>query len=791
MRSAAATASISSVSPALLVVLALAPGFLANPLPGAPPPPPELVRELEAAWRARPAGAAPRTRHRNPDGTPKYSNRLLLSPSPYLQQHAHNPVNWYPWGDEAFETARRLGRPVLLSVGYSTCHWCHVMEEESFEDEEIARLLNERYVAIKVDREERPDVDALYMTAVLALTGGGGWPMTVWLTPDRQPFYGGTYFPARDGERGIRMGFLTVLSKVNEVYRNEPGQVAASAESLTAHLRQSLAAPTPGDGLPGEIVLQRAAEQCAERFDADNGGTLGAPKFPSTMPVRFLLRRSARGDAHALEMATRTLAGMAAGGIHDQVGGGFHRYATDARWRVPHFEKMLYDNALLALAYLEAYQATGDADFARVARDILRWLERDMTAPEGAFFSATDADSPAPDGRREEGWFFTWTPAEIDAALEPASSRLVKAFYAVTPEGNFEGRNVLHTPRPLAAVAAEQGLSEAQARILLDAARERLYAARAKRPPPLRDEKILVAWNGLAISALARASQIWSSAVPAALDEDPRAEAAPSSPSPSGSPPPGQAYATAAARAADFILTRMQTGGRLRRSFAAGQARHDAYLEDYAFFIAGLLDLYEATGEPRWLGEAIRLDAVLARHYERESGGFHRTAGDQEALLARETPADDGAEPSGNSVQALNLLRLAELTGDDAYRRRGERAQQAFGGLLARDPLALAEMLLAVDFRTGRPRQILLVAPSSLAELEPFLRILGTRFVPNRVLAQTAGGPPLARAATHVPMLTGKIARGGKPTAYVCEKQVCALPTSDPAVFAKQLGEGR
>jgi len=388
-------------------------------LPGAVPFDDALVRKLQAAWAARPPGERPRTRHLNPDGSPKYTNRLYLETSPYLRQHAHNPVNWYSWGDEAFDTARRLHRPVLLSVGYSTCHWCHVMEEESFEDEEVARYLNENYMAIKVDREERPDVDAIYMNAVQMLTGGGGWPMTVAATPDRKPFFGGTYFP--------RKQFLDLLGQLRKAYDSEPDRVAQTAEEITRRIQQNMSQVAPM-GSPDASALSQAADYYRSRFDSVWGGMRGGRKFPSSLPIRFLLRvyrRTRQEDL--LRMATLTLDRMAAGGMHDQVGGGFHRYSTDQQWLVPHFEKMLYDNALLTMGYLEAYQVTGEKRYADLAREILRYVERDMTSAEGAFYSATDADSPAPSGRREEGWFFTWTPDEIEWALGPERARIVEA----------------------------------------------------------------------------------------------------------------------------------------------------------------------------------------------------------------------------------------------------------------------------------------------------------------------------------------------------------------------------
>jgi len=699
----------------------------------------DLVRKLDAARRARGPAYQPRTRHLHPDGSPKYTNRLILESSPYLLQHAHNPVDWRPWGDEAFELARKLGRPVLLSVGYSTCHWCHVMEEESFEDEEIARYLNDNYVAVKVDREERPDVDAIYMTAVQALAGRGGWPMTVWLTPDRKPFYAGTYFPPRDGDRGVSTGFLTLLKKLREIYDTEPQRITESSAHITEKIQEFLG-PKPGGGPPQERLLGDAVRYSREHFDAVNGGARGAPKFPSGLPTRLLLRYHRRsGDPEPLHMAALTLEKMAAGGMYDQVGGGFHRYSTDEKWLVPHFEKMLYDNALLVMDYLEAYQATGRQDFARVARDILRYLERDMTSPEGAFYSATDADSPGPDGKREEGWFFTWTAGEIEAVLGKQSG--VGRYY-----GAADSRSILR----IAGAAPPEDLATA---------REALYRARLRRPPPLGDQKILTSWNGLAISAHARASL--------ALRDD--------------------RYAQRAARTATFLLDKLRRDGRLLRSYMDGQARHNAYLDDYAFLTAGLLDLYEATGGLRWIEEAIRLDSVLEKHYEDPAGGFFLTSNDHERLLAREKPFRDGAEPSGNSVALMNLLRLHEFTTQDRYRQRGERALRAFSPQLVGSPGATAEMLLALDFHLDTPKEILIVTPAARWEAGPLLQRLGTTHLPNRILAVVSQGPELAAHARVVPLLKAKTALKGKATAYVCEKRTCELPTSDPEVFARQL----
>jgi uncharacterized protein YyaL (SSP411 family) len=553
------------------------------------------MERLAQASRKRGEGYRPRTRHLGPDGRARYTNRLFLETSPYLLQHAHNPVDWHPWGDEAFEKARRLRRPVFVSIGYSTCHWCHVMEEESFEDEEIARFLNENYVAVKVDREERPDVDAIYMRAVQGFSGRGGWPLNVWLTPDRKPFFGGTYFPPRDGRYGPGTGFLEVLKALSDAWTSQASDVEEICEKAAAFIRQSLS-PEGGGDLPGAEALAGAARLCQAHYDHEHGGAAGAPKFPSQLPVRFLLRYHRRtGDRSYLSMAVRTLEAMAAGGLFDQAGGGFHRYSTDRVWLVPHFEKMLYDNALLAAAYLEGYQATGRKDFARVVRETLRFVERDMTSPEGAFYSATDADSPGEGGRREEGAFFTWTPAEIEAALGPERARVVSRYFGVAPGGNFEGRSILHVSAAPEELARELGIPEAELEAVVAEAKELLYRARSARPAPIRDEKVLTAWNGLAISAHARAGLVLG---------DPR-------------------YVERARRAARFLLGNSLRDGRLYRTWKDGEARHPGLLDDHAFLVAGLLDLYEASADLTWLEEAVALDAVVEERFEdRERGGF-------------------------------------------------------------------------------------------------------------------------------------------------------------------------
>jgi hypothetical protein len=728
-------------------------------LPGRGPGSPVLAAKLRAALAAKGTAYRPRTHHLNADGSPKYTNRLMLESSPYLLQHAHNPVNWYPWGDEAFARAKREGKPIFLSVGYSTCHWCHVMEAESFEDEEIARYLNEHYVAIKVDREERPDIDAVYMSAVQSLTGSGGWPMSVWLTPERAPFFGGTYFPPRDGVRGARQGFLTILMALADTYRSDPGRVTTEAAKLASAVRRELGGEDPasmasagGQAPPDPAVIRILVEQLQRAFDATNGGLQGAPKFPSSLPIRLLLRYHRRtGDADALRMASLTLEKMAAGGIYDQIGGGFHRYSTDARWLVPHFEKMLYDNALLAVAFLEAHQVTGRADFARVARETLDYVLAEMTAPSGAFYSATDADS---DGA--EGKFFVWSEAEIRVVLGagPAADRFIR-YYGVTPAGNFDGRNILYVPR-----------ADEKERAALSDARAKLYAARARRIPPACDDKILAGWNGLMISALALGGRVLG---------EPR-------------------YTSAAARAADFVLGNMRTGGLFARSFKDGRAGPPGFLEDYAFLAAGLFDLYEASFDPRWLREALALCAETETLFaDPATGGWFATGSKHEKLLAREKPTYDGAIPSGTSAAILNALRAATFTGDDYWRAIADRAFGALREPLARRPLGLTEALLALDFRTDMAREVAVIWPKQAGPVAaaPLLATVRRTFLPNKVLAGSAEGEDLGALAGLAPFVAEKRALAGRSTAYVCERGRCELPTADPSVLARQLGRVR
>ncbi len=625
------------------------------------------------------------------------------------------------------------------------------MEEESFEDDEIAAYMNAHYVAIKVDREERPDVDAVYMNAVQLMTqGGGGWPMTVWLTPERRPFYAGTYFPPRAGVRGQRIGFLELLTRLADVYGTDPTKVETAAADIVGRL-EAAATSTADATTPGPELFARAYAQIAPTFDAQHGGFGARPKFPRPSQLLFLLRWHRRsGDPAALDLVVRTLDAMAAGGIHDQVAGGFHRYAVDDAWRVPHFEKMLYDNAILTVSYLEAAQAARRPDLADVARTTLAYLTRDMRAPEGGFFAASDADS---DG--EEGKYFRWTKAELADALGPERASLAAAYFDVGDEST-----TLATPRPLDAVAGELGIAPDAAARELDEIRGTLLAARSRRVPPHVDRKVVVGWNGLAVSAFARAAMV--------LRDRTLADTA---------------------RDVASTLIGHRRDGRLPRYLLDGAPHGQAYLDDYAFLIAGLIDLYEATFEHLWLREAIALEDVVARHFTDPRGGAFLTADDQEALLTREKPDYDGAEPTGNSVLLLDWLRLYELTTDERYRTRAESLLAAFGATLAQQPTALPYMLVGLDFHEGPVKEVVLVSPTGVKELDPFLDVLARTFVPDRVLVACDGRPRPDDEAL-VPLIAEKTALDGKPTAYVCERRTCRRPTTDPDELQRQLSAG-
>ena len=667
-------------------------------------------------------------------------NRLADETSPYLRQHAENPVDWYPWGDEALGRARREDKPIFLSIGYSACHWCHVMERESFEDPRIAGYLNEHFISIKVDREERPDLDEIYMSAVQLMSGQGGWPMSVFLTPTLKPFFGGTYFPPED--RYGRTGFGSLLLRLTEVYRTRRDEIEAGAEQVTERLASYGSVPE-GHGLLSPGLVAAAADALLRTFDRTHGGFGGAPKFPHSMGVQLLLRVYRRdGDLRCLEAATLTLDRMAAGGIHDHLGGGFHRYAVDARWLVPHFEKMLYDQALLAVAYLEGWQVTGNEAYAGVVRGILDYLGRDMTSAEGGFFAAEDADSGG-----AEGLFYTWTPAELAAVLGEEEARLFGRAYDVDEGGNFEGRSILH---PVATPESLTGWAQAPPEVVaerLAAARRALLAARGSRERPLRDEKVIAAWNGLVISAFARAG--------AALGE-PR-------------------YVEAASSALDFILGRMQEDGRLRRIYMNGRARIPGYLEDYAFVVMALADLFEATFEPRWLAEAVRLSGVMQAEFGDPDGGFFNTSTEHRDLIVRVKNAQDGSIPSGNSMAACALLRVGRLAGEVELERAGERTLRLFQRLMEHAPGAFHQMLLGVALHVGPRREIVIVGPRGDDRTEALLGTARRSFQPRAVLAWTDG---TAEGVGASPLLAGKTLVAGAPAAYVCREGTCAAPVT-------------
>ena len=677
--------------------------------------------------------------------TPRIANRLAHETSPYLLQHAYNPVDWYPWGPEALAQAATLKRPILLSIGYSSCHWCHVMERESFENDTIAALMNQHFVCIKVDREERPDLDEIYMQATLALNRNqGGWPMTVFLTPDQKPFFAGTYFPPTD--RYGRPGFPTLLKKIAEYWEKDHDGVVAQAANLTARLQDGSHAPSPTT--VGEAELDMAVTQFAEDFDAKQGGFGGAPKFPPATGLSLLLHCYQRTkDPHTLTMVRTTLDAMAAGGIYDHIGGGFARYSTDERWLVPHFEKMLYDNSLLARVYVEAYQVTGDDNYRRVACETLDYILKEMTSPEGGFYSATDADSEGVEGK-----FFVWTPEEVRAAVDSdEDARRFCAYYDVTPAGNWEHKNVLHTPQSAEVVAKALGITADELRQTITRLKPKLYAVRAKRIPPGLDDKVITAWNGMMISAMAEAGRVFTI---------PR-------------------YCAAAERACDFLLTTLsKPDGRLLRTYRAGKAHLDAYLEDYAYFAEGLIDTYEAGGKETYLLAAVRLaERMLADFADSEHGGFFTTGTGHEALIMRSREGPDGATPSGNAVAASVLGRLSYHFGRDDFRQAAAAAVRAYGRQIARYPRAFAKSLIVVDLLTNGPIEIALVGLPGDSGTEALRAAVNRTYLPNRVLAYREAH----QAETDHPLLQGKTLLDGKPALYVCRNFTCGRPITDPA----------
>ncbi len=686
-------------------------------------------------------------------------NRLIREKSPYLRQHADNPVLWYPWKEAAFAAAKRLNRPIFLSIGYSSCHWCHVMEKESFEDNETARLLNDDFISIKVDREERPDLDAHYMAVCQLLSGSGGWPLTVFLTPDRQPFFAGTYFP-KDRRFGL-IGFKELIVRIAREWKTHARDVVGSAEKIAAALR-----PTE-DRLPGEPlgpeILDAAFSQFLAEYDQVHGGFGGAPKFPQAPRLLFLLRYAHRtGDRRALEMVEKTLLAMRSGGLFDQLGFGFHRYSTGSDWRIPHFEKMLYDQALLIMAYTEAYQVTGREEFRDTAEETASYVLRELASPQGGFYTSEDADSEG-----EEGRFYLWEAGEIRSSLTPDEAEFAVRAFAIRPGGDFgaaspetAGRSVLRLDRPPAALAEELGISMNEYSRRIAGVRTRLIAVRELRPRPFKDTKILTDWNGLMIAALAKAAR--------ALGRD--------------------EFAAAAGKAAAFIRARLNPGGRLRHRYVAGEAAINAFLDDYAFLIWGLVEVYETAFAPEPLAWALRLtDDLMDGFWDEARGGFFLTHRDSRDLPSRRKETFDGAVPSGNSVMAGNLLRLGRLTGRPELEKTAGKIVEASASGISRSPGAHAQFLSALDFAFGPAREIVIIGTPDDPDTQKLLEPLRKRFLPRETVVFLPAGeqsPPILELAPFARTMTPV---AGRPTAYVCSHFQCGSPMTDPKMLLKVL----
>ena len=676
-------------------------------------------------------------------------NHLAQESSPYLRQHAHNPVDWYPWGDEALVRAKTEDKPIFLSIGYSACHWCHVMAHESFENEQTAAILNEHFISIKVDREERPDLDAIYMEAVVALTGQGGWPMSVFLTPDGQPFYGGTYFPAVP--RYGMPGFEQVLRTLAYAYHHQRQDVQQNATTLLQHLGTAL--PPQTEGLLDPAVPELALQTLAANFDWTFGGFSGAPKFPQPMTYDFLLRVYYRQrQPKILEFIELTLHKMAQGGVYDQLGGGFHRYSVDNKWLAPHFEKMLYDNALLARLYLHVYQLTGQPFYRRIVEETLDYVAREMAYPDGGFYSAQDADSEG-----EEGKFFLWTPAEIKAVLGQTQGDLFCQAYDVTPTGNFEGKSILNVPLALDQLATKMKVNPPELAETLQQSRAKLFAAREKRARPARDEKIITAWNGLMLAALAEAGRVLH-----------RSD-----------------YITLATRNAEFVLSTMMKDGRLFRTWAAGagSARLMGYLEDYAFYADGLLALYQTTFDPRWFQTACHLMDVALAHFQDEQGGFFDTADDHEKLILRPKNLQDNAIPCGGSMAARVLLMLAAYTGQADYAAPANKSLVAMQGLLTQHPGAFMHWLGTLELALTPLQEIAIIGPLTHETTQQMLNLVQTPYRPKQVVAVAEAD----KLAGQPELVIGRPAKNGQPTAYVCQNFACQQPVTTIQALEKLL----
>ncbi len=680
----------------------------------------------------------------------KHTNNLINETSPYLLQHAHNPVDWYPWGAAALGKARAENKPILLSIGYSACHWCHVMEHESFENEDIARLMNENFVNIKVDREERPDLDQIYMNAVQMMTGHGGWPMTMFLTPDGVPFYGGTYFPPSD--RYNMPGFPRILVSVAEAYQSQPDQVASTASTMLGELRRVGLAENSRELLSVE-VLDSAFRRIAANYDRTNGGFGGAPKFPPAMNLEFFLHTYHRtGASEALEMVEHTARKMAAGGMYDQLGGGFHRYSVDEKWLAPHFEKMLYDNALLSQMYLHVYQVTKNPETRRIAEETLDYVVREMTDPRGGFYSSQDADSEG-----EEGKFFVWSRREVLDVIGEREGDLFCDYFDVTERGNFEGQNILHADSSIEDVAARHHISVDQLEESIKSGRQKLFELREQRVRPGRDEKVLTAWNGLMLASFAEAAAI--------LDRSD--------------------YRRVAEANARFLIAHLQKDGRLLRTYKDGEAKLNAYLEDYACLVHGLISLYEATGELDWIKSALSFaDKMIEEFWDDNAGGFFFTGKSHEELIVRTKDFMDNATPSGNSIATLSLLRLGLLSGNEDYRRRATAVLHLMADQIRRYPSAFGFALGAVDFYLSSPLEVVIVG-SPDPRLADLLRAVWQTYLPNRVIALCPRQHEDAEAL--IPLFIGRNTLASDPTAFVCRANTCQQPAVTPDVLLEQL----
>ncbi len=694
---------------------------------------------------------------------PAHTNKLIDATSPYLLQHAHNPVDWHEWGSEALAKAKEQNKPIFLSIGYSACHWCHVMERESFENEEIAAVMNEHYINIKVDREERPDLDDIYMSATQALTRSGGWPMSVWLTPDLKPFYAGTYFPPTS--RYGRPGFKDVLLFLNKAWNEERDKVLQQAEQLTEAVQQITV--TAAGELPVPAgAIEAATNFIAQRFDPTKGGILSGNtnKFPPSMALELMLRGYARStqadkpEARLLELVDTTLENMAYGGIYDHLGGGIARYSTDPDWLVPHFEKMLYDQALVTDIYLSAYQLTGNPLYAATARSICDYVIEDLQDEAGGYYSARDADSEG-----EEGKFYVWSVDEIHALLGADDGKLFCQFYDVTPGGNWEGKNILNVPNEPVVFAKQNNLDVEELNQKLAAARAKLLTARAKRIPPHLDDKVLAGWNGLMIAAMARAGRV--------LDDE--------------------RYRTSAAKAADFVLSHMtDDAGRLQRTWRKGKTHTLGYLDDYAFTIDALLDLFETTQNIKWLDAAAKLQSDLDAHYlDKNAGGYFFTADDAETVLVRMKNANDNAVPSGNSVQLMNLQRLAILLDRPVYREQAEKMLACFGDKVNQMAFSSERFLAGADFFHQPTREVAIVYNNATQkDAAVLLAAVFAHYVPNKVVvAMNLDDPQATEITKKLPLMRDKKLLDGKATAFVCQNYACQAPTTDPKVLQDQL----